>query len=150
MPRQYKQFHFTGLYGIILLIPALMFFYGFKTNTLVRTNAIFIDLEDNDPGYALYYFRHEQPFRTFVLTGNAVEERQALKDFRLAVQQMMATHDTVTGIKIQFNPKASYNAFIQAYSMMKDEHIEYYGIGDKSLWVINASEYDKKQLGNLE
>lgn len=150
MPRQHKQFHFTGLYGIILLIPALIFFYGFKANVLVAANAIPIDVEDYDTRYILHYTKPNRPFKIFTLTGIKNEELNAVKEIRLATQKMMVSKDTVTGIKVRLEPKASYNAFIQVYKLFAEEHVEFYGIGDDMLWAIYPSDAEKKESEYFE
>lgn len=147
MPSHKKHFIFTGLTGLTLLVPVLFFFYGFRAN-VYRVNAIPFNIDEH--GYALYYFRPNQPYKTFTATGNAREELETLKAMRLAVRKMIAENDTVTGIKIRFGETGSYNAFIEAFTLLAEEHVRFFGMDENTLWSINPSDAEKKMLENYE
>lgn len=144
MPSHKNRFSFLGLAGLTLLVPVLFFFYGFKANTLIKANAILLDANDNYTANAVYTLRRDNGFRIFTFTGNAREELQTLKEARLAIQKMISSQDTLVGVKIHLSDKTSYNTFIQTYTLMHEERVEYFGIDNDNFWVINVSESEKE------
>ena len=131
------SFYVPGVFTLLLLIPlsiskllqhpALQRYYALEVN--------YYSPEDMRPRPAS--FPPERQYQVINIDGDKAQDKSKLEMAQVTIRKLLHTYDTLTGIRIHFEPTARYESFVTALDICNVEEGIVYVPYKNSLWLFN-------------
>jgi hypothetical protein len=152
----HTKFSFSGLTGLVLLVPVLCMFYFKNTGTDTTLKAIpaamplreaDITAEDTINPLLLPFCKPlPRNYKDLNITGDKTNDMQQLKWGRQLMRSLMASKDTINGIRFCFGKKSKYNELIKAITMCNEERVYQWMLKDNFVYVYNYIQTESSDL----
>ena len=118
-----------------LLFLSLLTNYTFKSEHSVAMLK-YSNSYDQKFDYKLKEFLNTKKFKNYEFTGNEILDKEILKQYRVNVNTLIKSKDTLKGIRFKFNNVTNYQNFINVFDVCFIENAEYI-YNEKDLWIVS-------------
>jgi len=151
MSSHHNRFSLIWLLGMILIMPLFVFYFWYRTEVLPDERWIPLIVSDKTKKFSNYSLvvPERSSYKLFMCNGNDKHDKKELKGLLYSAQNMMKLKDSVQGVKIHFNDKATYNSFIIALRALVEAKVDLYEFEGNNLRAIYWSAGEERKLKKL-
>ncbi|MEA9412692.1 hypothetical protein [Flavobacterium sp. PL02] len=144
--RNSKIYYSAGLISIMLL-PILCILYLKKNDAFTSYNSIKLE-PWNEENYKeeIVPIINSKKFTAVNLTGNSTSDKAKLNAAEKRIKELIATKDSINGIKFHFEDKSEYWSFIKVLEILETQNAKFYVPYKNDIWFAYSRGEKKKTI----